>query len=178
MAIPLPRGLWPADVLRWTVRTAGTVVAVPGRVLDLLGAAEAVVERAEELVRRTDRVVTEAGRTAAIARRVVADAEERVAALEPLLAFVKEFSEHEIEAATKLVDELPALARHLSEDIMPILGTLDQVGPDLHELLNVANDVRQAVQGIPGFEFLRRRGEDKDEEREEEAVEDGPADRV
>jgi hypothetical protein len=54
----------------------------------------------------------------------------------------------------------------MSEDIMPILATLDRVGPDIHELLEVANDVRQAVLGIPGFSFLRRRGEDKDDDRD------------
>jgi hypothetical protein len=50
----------------------------------------------------------------------------------------------------------------MTEDIMPILSTLDRVGPDIHELLDVAKDVRQAIQGIPGFEYLRRRGEEKD----------------
>jgi hypothetical protein len=79
-----------------------------------------------------------------------------------MLRFVTELSEHEIEAAIRLVDELPRLAQHMTEDIMPILGTLDRVGPDLHELLDVAKDVRQAIQGIPGFEYLRRRGEEKE----------------
>jgi hypothetical protein len=42
---------------------------------------------------------------------------------------------------------------------MPILATLDRVGPDVHELLNVLKEVRQAINGIPGFSLLRRRGE-------------------
>ncbi|HWM04603.1 MAG TPA: hypothetical protein VNP92_19880 [Actinophytocola sp.] len=162
MAIPLR----PSDVLNWSVRTTSAMVSVPGRVLDLLGAAESVVARANELVRRTDEVISDATEAVADARRVTADVEEQVAAARPLMRFVEEFSAHEVTAAIKLVDELPRLAAHLSDDIMPILATLDRVGPDIHELLDVAKDVRQAILGIPGFEFLRRRGEDKDEERE------------
>ncbi|MDT7743218.1 MAG: hypothetical protein QOE59_2296, partial [Actinomycetota bacterium] len=62
------------------------------------------------------------------------------------------------------VDELPALAHHLSHDILPILETLDRVGPDLSELLDVTKDLRRAIDGIPGFSFLKRRGESKEDE--------------
>jgi methyl-accepting chemotaxis protein len=162
MAIPLR----PTDVLNWTVRTASDAASVPGRVLNLLSAAEAVVTRADELTRRTERVVTEAEAAVTAARRVTDAAAEQVEAVRPVMRFVEEFSAHEVSAAIKLVDELPKLANHMSEDIMPILATLDRVGPDIHELLEVANDVRQAVLGIPGFSFLRRRGEDKDDDRD------------
>ena len=35
--------------------------------------------------------------------------------------------------------------------------TLDRVGPDVHQLLEVLQDVRLAIQGVPGFRMLRRR---------------------
>ena len=54
------------------------------------------------------------------------------------------------------------------ETLDPILVTLDRVGPDVHELLDVLQDVRHAIQGVPGFTMFRRRGEEK----EREAVED------
>jgi hypothetical protein len=47
---------------------------------------------------------------------------------------------------------------------MPILATLDRVGPDVHELLDVLKDVRQALLGVPGFKMLRRRGAEKEDE--------------
>lgn len=160
MAIPLPPS--PFDVLRWTTRTAGAAASVPGRVLDLLQAAESVVAGADELLRRTERVITAAEEAVVHARRVTEAAEVQVVAAGPLLKFVEEFSAHELQAAIAMVDELPRLARHLAEDVMPLLGTLDHVGPDIHELLDVVKDVRQAILGIPGFEYLRRRGEDKE----------------
>jgi hypothetical protein len=159
MAIPL----WPTDVARWAGQTAAAVVSVPGRVLGLLDAAEAVVARADALARRTEHVVADAEAAVAHARRVTLAVEEQVEATKPLVRFAEEFSTHEVAAAIALVDELPRLAVHLTDDIMPILATLDRVGPDIHELLEVANDVRQAILGIPGFDFLRRRGEDKGE---------------
>lgn len=155
--------LWPTDVLRWSTRTATELAGVPERVLKLLSTAESVVSRADELVRRTDEVITAANETVVHAQKVASAAEEQVTAARPLLQFLQEFSAHEVTAAIKLVDELPRLATHMSDDIMPILATLDRVGPDIHELLDVANDVRQAILGIPGFEYLRRRGEDKDD---------------
>jgi len=41
---------------------------------------------------------------------------------------------------------------------MPMLATLDRVGPDMHELLNVVKDLRHAIDGIPGLGYFRRRG--------------------
>jgi len=150
MSIPLS----PGELIRWTMRTTGAAASVPGRVLDLLSAAESVVARADELVRRTEKVVAGAEKSVAHAEQVTKAAEEQVAATRPLIEFLEEFSAHEIQAAIRLVDELPRLSAHL------------RVGPDMHELLDVAKDVRQAIQGIPGFEYLRRRGEDKDGDKD------------
>jgi methyl-accepting chemotaxis protein len=160
MAFNLPG---PGTVFTWVIQTTTEVVSIPTRVFNLLSAAERAVQRANELVDRTDKVVTSAESAVANAREVTSAADEIVQAAKPMLRFVTELSAHEIEAAIRLVDELPRLAQHMTEDIMPILGTLDRVGPDIHELLDVAKDVRLAIQGIPGFEYLRKRGEDKEE---------------
>jgi hypothetical protein len=175
-----PRALF--DLARTTVETA---VSVPGRVLDLLGAAEAVVRRADELVARTGQVLDETEALIGRAKAVTAAAEgvtadvghiartsrELTDTYAPLAQkahplaqrFVDELSPHEVDAAIQLVDQLPVLTRHLMDDVLPILTTLDRVGPDIHQLLEVTNDVRQAILGIPGFSFLRRRGEDKED---------------
>jgi hypothetical protein len=66
-----------------------------------------------------------------------------------------------VTAAIRLVDELPRLRGHLTTDVLPLLGTLERVGPDVHALLEVTRDLKLAVTGIPGFRMLRRRGEDR-----------------
>jgi hypothetical protein len=92
---------------------------------------------------------------------------ELLRAIEPVAAqgvplastFVRELAEEEVAAAVRMVDQLPRLAEHLESDIMPILATLDRVGPDMHELLNVVKDLREAIDGIPGLAYFRRRGQ-------------------
>jgi hypothetical protein len=60
-----------------------------------------------------------------------------------------------------MVDALPALRGHLVEDVMPLLRRLDHVGPDLHNLLAVTQDLHLAIIGLPGLKMLRRRGEER-----------------
>ncbi|MEU4742988.1 hypothetical protein AB0G02_21320 [Actinosynnema sp. NPDC023658] len=175
-----PRTLF--GLARTTVETA---VSVPGRVLDLLGAAEAVVRRADGLVSRTERVLaetealvarakavtetaegvtTDVSLTARTSRELLDDYAPIARKAQPLAQrFVDDLSPQEVDAAVQLVDQLPVLTKHLMEDVLPILATLDRVGPDIHQLLEVTNDVRQAIQGIPGFTFMRRRGEAKED---------------
>ncbi|APU16641.1 hypothetical protein UA75_23625 [Actinoalloteichus sp. GBA129-24] len=150
---------------------------------DLLARTRLVVAEAETLVGRTDGIVTRAAGTvgdaeqvAGVAAAVVTEAEQASKGAQQILAlyqplahrlapmatqFTEELSHREVEAAIRLIDQLPTLTEHLLTDILPILSTLDRVGPDIHELLSVADEVRQAVLGIPGFAFFRRRGEDK-----------------
>jgi hypothetical protein len=166
MTIPSPRGPRPRDLITWPFHAITAAVTVPRRLLTLLGAAESIVARADDLVRRTESTITAAEGAVRDVREVTDSAQAQIEATRPLIQFAEEFSTHEVQAAIKLVDELPRLAKHLNDDVLPILGTLNRVGPDIHELLDVANDVRQAIQGIPGFSYLRRRGEEKDEEED------------
>ena len=90
----------------------------------------------------------------------------------PLLQhFIDEFSVEELQALIKLVDQVPQFTEHMETDIMPILATLDRVGPDVHELLEVLKDVRLAIQGVPGFSLFRRRGADLEDELADERPE-------
>ena len=117
------------------------------------------------MAERAAGVVTTAGHTARTADELIGIYEPIAKQAQPLAKrFVDELSPQEIEAAIKLVDELPGLTEHLTSDILPILATLDRVGPEVHQLLEVTSDVRQAILGIPGFGFMRRRGEKKEEE--------------
>lgn len=158
------------------VDSAGTVAALPGRALAMLDDAQALLARVAGLVDRADTVLgraeTAVGRveaTVEVARAVADRTQALLAEYEPLLRrgapmahrFVEQLSPDEVDAAIRLVDGLPQLAEHVSDDILPILTTLDRVGPDVHELLNVTRDLHLAVAGIPGLRMLRRRGESR-----------------
>lgn len=139
-----------------------------------LGEVRAITASASDVAERAGQVVTTAGHTTHTAGELIGIYEPIAKQAHPLAKrFVDELSPHEIEAAIKLVDELPVLTEHLISDILPILATLDRVGPEVHQLLEVTSDMRQAILGIPGFGFMRRRGERKEGEDGVKAIENG-----
>jgi len=130
--------------------------------------ASGVVAVAEQVSSQAAGVVALAENTAAIANELIRVYEPIALRAAPLAGrFVTELSDEEVDAAIRLVDELPQLTEHLTANILPILSTLDRVGPDVTELLKVTRDVRQAIVGIPGFGFFRRRGAGRTAERQE-----------
>lgn len=144
------------------IERTGHVVADAEKAVDEV---RAITAGAGDVAERAAHVVTTAGQTAHTANELISMYEPIAKQAQPLAKrFVEELSPHEIEAAIKLVDGLPVLTEHLINDILPILATLDRVGPEVHQLLEVTNDVRQAILGIPGFGFMRKRGEKKEGE--------------
>ncbi|GHJ09792.1 hypothetical protein TPA0907_41590 [Micromonospora humidisoli] len=136
---------------------AAGVVAGAGQVSRAAGV---VVAEAEAVADRAAGTVATAGSAATVAAELLAAYEPALRRGAPMAnRFVAELSHEELAAAIRLVDELPKLKEHLTSDVLPILATLDRVGPDLHDLLDVTRDLKLAVAGIPGLGMLRRRGE-------------------
>jgi archaellum component FlaC len=150
------------DAVDATVARVGTTVDGVGTTV---GRVDGVVARVDSVGRAAETLLDEVGATGRGAQELFdlyRPAAERAA---PLLSrFVEEFSEAELRALIRLVDQVPRFTEHMERDIMPILATLDRVGPDVHELLDVLKDVRQALLGVPGFKMLRRRGAEKEDD--------------
>lgn len=70
-------------------------------------------------------------------------------------------SEREVDAVVGLIDELPEILDKLRNDIIPLL---DQLGPDVHATMEIVDDVRHIINGLPGAKLFRRRGEEAEEE--------------
>lgn len=142
------------------------VDAIAGSAEQTVRAASAVAEGAAGVIDWASQVTDGAGAVVAQAEQASRGASELLNTWRPLAeraaplaeTFVTELSEQEAQAAIRLVDQLPRLAEHMETDIMPILATLDRVGPDINELLTVTKDLRRAINGIPGFAYFRRRG--------------------
>lgn len=133
----------------------------------------ALVPRAEELLDRIDTVVDGAKRalsgieaTAGRAEAAAARAEDLLAAYEEplrqLAPTVRRMAEtldpSEVDAAISLIDRLPRLLDSVDADLLPMLAQLQAVGPDVHELLDIVDDVRRMLAGLPGVALLRRDG--------------------
>jgi ABC-type transporter Mla subunit MlaD len=194
---------WPDEAVQVVADLPGRVAALLDEVERLIARVDATLDRVDEVAEEAGRVAARADEVAAGAGGVVAraDATARVAGsvvdevgatargaqellhlyrpaaerAAPLVQhFVDEFSAQELQALIRLVDQVPQFTAHMERDIMPVLAKLDQVGPDVHELLDVLKDVRLAIQGVPGFALFRRRGADKEEELADERPETPP----
>jgi hypothetical protein len=121
-----------------------------------------ITTRAGTAVDQATAIATRAGTVAGEVAEMVGDYSPTLRQAAPLAArFVSELTPDEVTAAIRMIDELPALQQHLVHDVMPLLGKLDQVGPDLHKLLEVTEDLHLAIAGLPGLKMLRRRGEER-----------------
>ena len=155
------------DTLDRVDDVTGRVDAVVDRVERVTGNAEQIVERIIPITGAADAVLETVGATGAGAQALLEVFQPMTERGAPLLQhFLDEFSVEELHALIRLIDHVPQFTEHMETDIMPILATLDRVGPDLHELLDVTKDLRQAIDGIPGFGFLKKRGAAKDDEEE------------
>ncbi|TDC44605.1 hypothetical protein E1258_31490 [Micromonospora sp. KC207] len=148
------------ETLDRTDRVLDSATEVATAAAAVVGEAGAVAHRAAEAVTAASDTVTAAGGAAGTAAELLAAYEPALRRGAPMATrFVEQLSHEEVTAAIRLIDELPRLKEHLTADVLPILATLDRVGPDLHDLLDVTRDLKLAVAGIPGLGMLRRRGE-------------------
>ena len=149
------------------------------RVERVTGNAEQVVERIIPITGAADAVLESVGATSAGAQALLEVFQPMTERGAPLLQhFIDEFSVDELHALIRLIDHVPQFTEHMETDIMPVLAKLDQVGPDVHELLDVLKDVRLAIQGVPGFSLLRRRGADREDDlADERPATEPPVDR-
>ena len=167
------------DTLDRVDAVTGRVDAVVDRVERVTGNTEQVVERIIPVTGAADAVLESVGATSAGAHALLEVFQPMAERGAPLLQhFIDEFSVDELHALIRLIDHVPQFTEHMEADIMPVLAKLDQVGPDVHELLDVLKDVRLAIQGLPGFSRFRRRGADREDElADERPATEPPVDR-
>jgi ABC-type transporter Mla subunit MlaD len=150
--------------------------------------ADAAIEAVSSTREKADAAITAVGRTTAHADGVLGRAEGLVGRVEPLAGdyteplarlapafrrFAETLDPDEVEAVVRMVDQLPSLATHLDEVVLPVLGSMDNVGDDVHDLVETMQDLRQVVKGFPGSRLFRRRGAEEiaeDENENEEAT--------
>jgi hypothetical protein len=190
MRIPLPGPTAVLGGAAAAAEALETALGLVPRAAEAMTRVEALLDRLDKVSDRVDQVVTRADEAAERAHAVLGTAElvtrdasrtvdgatgvlDRVdaslVAWEPSLRklapslerFAEALSPDEVTATITLVDRMPLVLDHLENDVLPMLRTLERVGPDVHELLEVADDLRRVITGLPGIGLLRRRGEDE-----------------
>ncbi|MDQ4039390.1 MAG: ribulose 1,5-bisphosphate carboxylase large subunit [Actinomycetota bacterium] len=153
---------------------AETLIGRVGQVVDKI---EATIDRADILIggvtstyQAAQQVVTSVEETAVRANSLLGLYEDPLRTMAPKVSeLAASIEPTEVHAMVQLVDRLPMLLKHLDEDVVPILTTLDRVAPDLHQLLEIAQDLQVALGGVPGMGWLRKRAEKEEDEAEQEA---------
>ncbi|UFN43728.1 hypothetical protein [Nocardioides okcheonensis] len=185
MRLPVPG---PRDVMSLLERGGDQVEAVIGavpRMLTLLDDAERLLVRASGAIERV-REVTEAANVVVVrVGGVVDDAQVQVGrvttlmdGLEPSLTRLQPTLEtladtthpDEVKALVRLVDQLPVLTERVEQDVVPILGTLGSVAPDVHDLLTVARELNDMLAKLPGMGRIRRRIDEQEGEDDTDAT--------
>lgn len=127
--------------------------------------ADALVATAGTVLTKADRAVAGAGGVLDRTDRLVSDLEPLSRQLMPAAQrFADQLKPEEVDAAIALVDRMPQVLEHLEGDVLPMLQQLERVGPDVHQILEVVQDLREAITGLPGVGLLMKRGERRDEE--------------
>ncbi|WP_121254104.1 hypothetical protein [Nocardioides ferulae] len=153
---------------------------------ELLTEARGLLDRVEATRTDADRLVRSAGDTRAEANRLVkrvevtrSKADDAIGdlqepfrrlvglldALEPPLLRLQPVLERlaetttpaEVDAAVGLVDRLPALTDRVEGDVLPVLGTLATVAPDLHDLLAASRELNELLGNVPGMGRVRKK---------------------
>jgi hypothetical protein len=82
-------------------------------------------------------------------------------ALQRLLPAVERIAEtvepREVDAAVLLIDRLPELLRAVDDDLLAHARQLSDVGPELHALLELVEDLHAMAARLPGMKLIRRR---------------------
>ncbi len=121
------------------------------RTSGVLEGAERTVDGATRVLGQTDVLVGDANRLLGHAQRPLL---ELLPVLERLAETV---SAREVDAAVLLVDRLPELLTAVEQDLLPLARQMRDVGPELHSLLGLVEDLHETVSKVPGMGLVRRR---------------------
>lgn len=156
----VPRAMRLLDAAESLLAEATTLLA---RIEETRVDADALVGRTETTRERADKAVRDIDEPFQRLIRLLDALEPPLLRLQPTLDLLAESTDpREVEAAVAMIDQLPGLADRFTNDMLPLLHTLENVGPDMHELLMTIRELNELVGNIPGVGRLRKRMDSDD----------------
>ncbi len=159
MVVPGPR-----DVLRLVSRTwqvAEQLIGLVPRLAALMDTAEEVVRILRTIDDAELRIADAVDKTLSIVDRIepiVVDFAPTLRLLHPVAQrLVETIDPKEVEAAVRLVNDLPELVAKLHVDVLPVLTTLGSVPDDLRELLVMSKELNEIIATVPGLSRMRQK---------------------
>ncbi len=159
MRLPVPG---PRDALALLERVGGLLSSTEKLLTDAAGVVtriHALVDRVEETRQEASVVIGRVEETRQRASTLMARLEPPLNELLPVLERLAETTEaDEVDAMVALIDQLPALATRVEEDVLPVLDSLTTVAPDLRHLLETSQELNEMLGKIPGISSPNRSG--------------------
>lgn len=154
----------PSDVVRFVSRAwqaADQVVGVVPRLVALLGQVEEIVRILRSIDDLDRRMVDAVDKTLSIIDRaepIVAEFAPTLRLLHPIVRRLAESTDpDEVEAAVRLVNDLPELVAKIHADVLPTLTALGSVPDDLREVLVTAKELNEIIASVPGLGRMRQK---------------------
>jgi len=153
-----------------TPRDVSQLLTLVPRALGLLDDVQALLDRIEGTRQNADALIDRIEQPVGRMATLLDSLEPSLAKLQPTLERIADTTDpDEVEALVRLVDHLPTLVEQVERDIMPILGTLGSVAPDLHDLLQVTRELNEMLAKVPGFSRIKKRVKAEQSEDETDA---------
>ena len=135
------------------------------KALALVAAVEATRREAQSVADKARDTHSEAAASVAQVRAIVVEIEALIGRFSPALrkfAPVTEFVAAEItvdhaEAFTALIQSAPELVDKLTNDVVPVLDSLDTVGSDLREVMDTTQQMDEMLGAVPGLGRVKKR---------------------
>lgn len=121
--------------------------------------------QAQQIADRARRTETDAATAVREVRELVGDVQSLLARFEPTLgklapiadAIAEEVTMDDAEALTGLIHNVPELVDKLSNDVVPVLDSLDTVGSDLREVMDNTQQMDEMLGAVPGLGRVKKR---------------------
>jgi phage shock protein A len=142
---------------RETVKTADESISSTGKTLDdanaLVVRAAGTIGSVEPTLERTERLVD--GFAPSLEK------------LQPMLERLASTTDvTEVDAIIEMIDQAPVLMKRLETDVLPMMAGLGTVAPDIHDMLDLIEELNEMLAKVPGLGRVKKR---IDEEQAEEA---------
>ncbi|RLV56749.1 hypothetical protein D9V41_02905 [Aeromicrobium phragmitis] len=175
------------DQVDATRTAADEIVRRAGETVD---AADELVRRADKTAADADEIVRRSSATVDSANAIVVRTAGTVGSVEPTIKRTERLIDlfapslerlqplldrlatttdtQEVDALVGLIDHLPHLLERVETEVIPMLANLQTIAPDIHDMLDLVQELGEMLGKVPGMGRIKRRADEQQGQRDEE----------
>ncbi|WP_293781464.1 hypothetical protein [uncultured Aeromicrobium sp.] len=157
------------------------VEATHARTVEVIERADKTAADADEIVRRSNETVDSANAIVVRTAGTVGSVEPTIKRTERLIDLFAPSLERlqpmldrlstttdtqEVDALVGLIDHLPHLLERVETEVIPMLANLQTIAPDIHDMLDLIQELGDMLGKLPGMGRIKRRADEQQAELE------------